>query len=67
MFKHNIYGDKLEVPDGMPDFSDPLPLEFFVNPKCPRTPTATEAMAIEVDESEAAKEPENSASARDQR
>ena len=42
-FKHNICGDQLEVPDVMPDSSDPLPPEFFGNPKCPLTLTAIEA------------------------
>ena len=35
VFKHNIYGDHLEVSDGMPDFVNLLPPEFFVNPWCP--------------------------------
>ena len=39
VFKHNIYGDHPKVPDGMPDFADPLPLEFFVNPRCPPCPS----------------------------
>ena len=43
MFKHNICKDQPEVPDCMPDSSDPLPLEFFANPRCPSIPTATEA------------------------
>ena len=34
VFKHNIYGDRLEVPEGMPDSPDPLPPEFFVKPGC---------------------------------
>ena len=34
VFKHNISGDHIEVPD-MPDSTDPLPLKFFVNPGCP--------------------------------
>ena len=38
MFKHNICGDLLEVPDSMPDSSDQLPLEFFMNPRCPPAP-----------------------------
>ena len=38
VFKHNIYGDHLKVPDGMPDSADPLPLEFFVNPRLPPLP-----------------------------
>ena len=33
-FKHNIYGDQPKVPDEMPDYSDPLSLEFFMNPRC---------------------------------
>ena len=54
MFKHNICSDQPEVPDGMPDSSDPLPLEFFMNLRCPPIPAATEAMTIEADRSEAA-------------
>ena len=66
MFKHNICGDQPEVPGGMPDSSDPLPSEFFVNPKCSPTPVATEATAAEVYHSEATKEPERNASTGDQ-
>ena len=65
MFKHNISNNNPEVPNGMPDSSDPLPLKFFVNPRCPLVPTATKATATEVDQSEAAKEPEMSAPVRD--
>ena len=36
MFKHNICGDQSEVPGGMPDSSDPLPPEFFMNLSAPR-------------------------------
>ena len=32
-FAHNIYGRQLVVPDGMPDTSNPLTLEFFINPR----------------------------------
>ena len=49
MFKHNIYGEQPKILNDMPNSSDPLSLEFFVNPMCPSTPTATE-----VDQSEAA-------------
>ena len=35
MFKHNICGDQPEVPDDMPNSSDSLPPEFFMNPRCP--------------------------------
>ena len=38
VFKHNICGDQPKVLDGMPDSSDPLPLEFFANPGCPPGP-----------------------------
>ena len=55
MFKHNTCGDQPEVPNGMPNSSDPLSPKFFVNPKCPPVPTATEAMTIEADQSEAAR------------
>ena len=62
VFKHNICGDQPEVPDGMPNSSDPLPLEFFANPRCPLAPTTTKVTAAKVDQSEATKEPEKSAS-----
>ena len=62
VFKHNICGDQPEVLDGMPDSFDPLPLEFFANPRCLPTPTTTEVTAVEVDKSEATKEPEKSTS-----
>ena len=38
MLKYNICGDHPEVPNGMPDSSDPLPLEFFINPRSPPPP-----------------------------
>ena len=66
MFKHNICGDNPEVPDGMPDSSDLISLEFFVNPKCPPALAAIEATTVEVDQSEEAKGPEMSASAEEQ-
>ena len=53
MFKHNICGDQPEVPDGMPDSSDPLPPEFFVNPRWPLVPVATETTTTKMDQSEA--------------
>ena len=34
VFKHNISGDRPEVPKVMPDSANPLPPEFFVNPGC---------------------------------
>ena len=66
MFKHNICGDQPEVPNGMLESSNPLPPEFFVNPKLPLVPATTEATTAEVNLSKAAKEPKKSASAGDQ-
>ena len=66
--KHNIYGDQPEVQDGMPDSSDLLPLEFFMNPRCPPARALTEAITIEEGQSkttEKEKEPERSALAED--
>ena len=60
-FKHNIYRGQPEVLDGMPDSSDPLPLEFFMNPKCRPARAPTKATVAEVDQSKAIKEPERSA------
>ena len=34
-FVHNICGSKPEIPDGMPNPSVPLTVDFFVNPSCP--------------------------------
>ena len=35
VFTHNIRGNNPQIPDGMPDPSVPLTLEFFANPGCP--------------------------------
>ena len=35
IFTHNICESKPQIPDGMPDPSIPLTLEFFANPRCP--------------------------------
>ena len=50
IFKNNICRDWPEIPNGMPDSANPLPPKFFVNPRCPPAPTATEATDIEVDQ-----------------
>ena len=34
-FAHDIRGSNPMIPAGMPNTSTPLPLEFFVNPRCP--------------------------------
>ena len=55
-FKHSIYSDHLWIPDDMPNSADPLPLEFFVNPRCPPTLTFVKVKAAEVDLGEVAKD-----------
>ena len=52
MFKHNICGDQPEVIDGMANSFDPLPLEFFMNPRCPPVLAAIEATTTEAYQSE---------------
>ena len=34
-FAHNICGSKPEIPEGMPNPSVPLTVDFFANPRCP--------------------------------
>ena len=63
--KHNICGDQPEVPDGIPNSSNPLSPEFFVSPRCSPVPAVTEDAAVKVHPSEEAKEPEENASAMD--
>ena len=48
MFKHGIRGDRQRIPNGMPDSTDQLYLEFFANLGCPLAPTADEAKEVEV-------------------
>ena len=43
-FAHNICRSKLGIPDGMPDTSKPLPLEFFINPRCPSSAVLVEVV-----------------------
>ena len=67
-FKHNIYGDQPEVLDGMPDSSDPLPPNFFLDPWCSSALVTTEAIAVEAEQSdttEKAKDLERSVFAED--
>ena len=52
-FAHNICGSQPVVPYWMPDTSKPLPLEFFINPRCPSDAVPTEAATIDVRPSEA--------------
>ena len=58
MFKNNIYGDRPEIPDGMPDSANPLPPNVFVNPRCPPAPVAIEAKDVEVDQGRAIEDSE---------
>ena len=41
------------VPDGMPNTSKPLSLEFFINPRCPRGVVPAESATIDVGSGEA--------------
>ena len=43
-FAHNIYGNKPGIPYRMSDTSNPLPLEFFLNPRCPPSAIPGEAV-----------------------
>ena len=68
MFNHNICGSQPEVPDDIPDSSNPLPREFFMTPRWASAPAliVIEAVATEVDMIEPAKDPEGNASVGDQ-
>ena len=66
MFKHNICGSQPEVPYCMPDSSNPLPPEFFANPRCPLALTVVENTVAEVDLIEPTKDPEENASIENQ-
>ena len=57
VFKHGIRGDRLRISDGMPDFIDPLPPEYFENLGCPLAPTTDETKVVEVHSVEMAKDP----------
>ena len=66
LFKHNIYGDHPEVPEGMFDSANPLSLELIVNPGYPPVQVAIEATTTEAFLSETTKEPMEVATAEDQ-
>ena len=61
VLKHNICGDQSEVLDVMPGSFDPLPLEFFTNPRCPGP-----RKRLRSQQGEATKEHKKSASAGNQ-
>ena len=48
-FKHNICGDHPKVSDGMPDSSDPLPSEFFMDSRCTSVLVAAKATTAKVE------------------
>ena len=66
VFKHNIYGDQPEVPDGIPDSFNLLLPKFFMSPRFPPVPASTAAIAAEVRPGEAEKEPKENVAAGDQ-
>ena len=47
-FAHNICGSQPVVLDRMPDTSNPLSPEFFINPRCPPGVVPVEAATIDV-------------------
>ena len=47
-FKNNICGDKPDIPNGMPDSSNPIPPEFFDNLRCPPALVADEVIDVDV-------------------
>ena len=55
--KHNILDYLARILDGMPDSTDPLPPEFFVNLGRPLSLTAIEAKAAKAHPSEEVKDP----------
>ena len=61
-FAHNICRSKPEIPNGMSDTSNPLPLEFFVNPFC--HPGAVPVEAVIAHEAGISEEVERSSIAR---
>ena len=65
VFKHNMCGDFLEVPNGMPNSFVPLPPKFFANLRCPSISAAIEDTIAEPHPSEAVQEPEENSRAWD--
>ena len=45
-FAHNICGSQPLVPDGIPNMSNSLPPEFFINPRCPSGPVPVETASV---------------------
>ena len=55
-FKNNICRDRLDIPNGMPNSSNPLSIEFFDNSRCPPALTANKAIDAEVSQAGAAED-----------
>ena len=64
-FKNNICGDRPDIPDGMPNSSNPLPLEFFYNPRCPPVLAVDKAIDAEVSEGKALGDSKGDVTAKD--
>ena len=56
VFKHGIRSDRPRIMDGMPDFADPLPPEYFSNLGCPAALRPVEAKAPEIHLAKTAKD-----------
>ena len=57
-FKNNTCGDRPDIPDGMFDSSNPLPPEFFDNPRCPPALAGDKVIDAEVSQGGAASDSE---------
>ena len=56
-FAHNICGSEPMIPAEMPDTIKPLPLEFFINPRCPPSSSSDFPTAATIGEEPPAKSP----------
>ena len=60
-FALDIRGSHPEVPEGMPDTSNPLSPEFFINPRCPLGAVPAEAASTDAHPDEVTNAPEREA------
>ena len=56
-FAHNICGSKPLIPAGMLDTTNPLPPEFFINPRCPPSASSDLPAATTIREEPPTKSP----------
>ena len=56
-FVHDICGSKSMISAGMPDTSEPLPPEFFINPRCPPSASSDPSDAATIREEPSALSP----------